>query len=97
MKYINRELPIADVARAPDIRFDGLGKVHCWHPERHRISLLPEQVADSSLEHGNGITEFRHLHIDHEVVQDLPERRLRRLRWFLVLPLRHSFRVSPKQ
>ena len=36
MKYINRELPIADVARALDLRFDGLGKVHCWHPERHQ-------------------------------------------------------------
>jgi hypothetical protein len=37
MRFINRELPIADVARALDLRLDAaVGKAHCWHPERHQ-------------------------------------------------------------
>lgn len=36
MHFINRELPIADVARALQLRFDDSGKIHCWHPERHQ-------------------------------------------------------------
>ena len=35
MRFINRELPIADVARALGLRFGGANMVHCWHPERH--------------------------------------------------------------
>lgn len=35
MRFINRELPIAEVARALDLRLDGPTKIHCWHPERH--------------------------------------------------------------
>jgi len=36
MRFINRELPIVDVARALDLRLDGIGKIHCWHPDRHQ-------------------------------------------------------------
>jgi len=36
MRFVNRELPIAEVARALDLRFDGATMVHCWQPERHR-------------------------------------------------------------
>lgn len=35
MRYINRKVPISDVAAALDLRFDGSSKIHCWHPERH--------------------------------------------------------------
>jgi hypothetical protein len=36
MRVINRELPIADVARALDLRLEGVSKIHCWHPDRHQ-------------------------------------------------------------
>ncbi len=36
MRFINRELPIADVARALDRRLDGASRIHCWHSERHQ-------------------------------------------------------------
>ncbi len=36
MRFINRKLPIADVARALDLQFDGPNKLRCWHPERHK-------------------------------------------------------------
>jgi len=36
MRFINRELPILEVARALDLRLDGSSKIHCWHPERHQ-------------------------------------------------------------
>lgn len=36
MRFINREVPITDVARALDLRLDGAGKLHCWHPGRHQ-------------------------------------------------------------
>jgi hypothetical protein len=36
MRFINREVAIADVARALDLRLDGASKLHCWHPERHQ-------------------------------------------------------------
>jgi hypothetical protein len=36
MRFINRELPIAEVARALDLRLDGASRIHCWHPERHQ-------------------------------------------------------------
>jgi hypothetical protein len=36
MRFINRQLPIADVARALDLRLDGATKIHCWYPERHK-------------------------------------------------------------
>jgi hypothetical protein len=34
--WINRSLPIADVAKALDLRFGQGGMVHCWHPEKHQ-------------------------------------------------------------
>jgi hypothetical protein len=40
------------------------------------------------------VAKFLHLHIDHEVVQDLPKRWRWRLRWFFVFALRHSSRVA---
>jgi hypothetical protein len=36
MRFINREAPIAEVARELDLWLDGAGKIHCWHPERHQ-------------------------------------------------------------
>jgi len=36
MKYINRKVPIAEVARSLDLRLDGANKIHCWYPERHQ-------------------------------------------------------------
>jgi hypothetical protein len=36
MRFINRDIPIAEVARALELRFDCTGKIHCWHPERHK-------------------------------------------------------------
>jgi hypothetical protein len=36
MRFINREVAIADVARALDLRLDGTNKIHCWHTERHQ-------------------------------------------------------------
>lgn len=35
MRYINRQVPIAEVARKLDLRLDGSSKIHCWHPDRH--------------------------------------------------------------
>jgi predicted transcriptional regulator len=36
LRWINRCLPIADVAKALDLRFGEGGMVHCWHPEKHQ-------------------------------------------------------------
>ena len=36
MRFINREVVIAEVARALGLRLDGDSKIHCWHPERHQ-------------------------------------------------------------
>ena len=36
LSWINRELPIADVVKALDLRVGEGGKIHCWHPERHK-------------------------------------------------------------
>ena len=36
LQWINREVPIAEVARHLDLSFDGSTKIHCWHPERHQ-------------------------------------------------------------
>jgi hypothetical protein len=36
LKWINRALPIADVARKLEFRFGERGMIHCWHPERHQ-------------------------------------------------------------
>jgi hypothetical protein len=36
MRFINRQVPVTDVARALDLRLDGAGKIHCWHPNRHK-------------------------------------------------------------
>lgn len=36
MRYINRQVPIVQVARALDLRLDGVGKIHCWHADRHK-------------------------------------------------------------
>ena len=35
MRFINREVPITDVAKKLDLRLDGASKIHCWHPDRH--------------------------------------------------------------
>jgi hypothetical protein len=34
--WINRNLPIEDVARRLDLQFAEGHKLHCWHPERHK-------------------------------------------------------------
>lgn len=36
MRFIHREVPIVNVARALDLRLDGASKIHCWHPDRHK-------------------------------------------------------------
>jgi hypothetical protein len=36
MRYINRQIPIAIVAKTLDLRLDGARKIHCWHTERHK-------------------------------------------------------------
>src|ERR1022692_4534979 len=36
LRYINRKIPVADVARALDLRFGVNGNIHCWLPERHQ-------------------------------------------------------------
>lgn len=36
MRFINRKAPIADVARALDLRLEGKSKIHCWHSVRHQ-------------------------------------------------------------
>jgi hypothetical protein len=36
LKWINRQLPIADVALRLGLRFGQGGMIHCWHPERHQ-------------------------------------------------------------
>lgn len=36
LRYINREIAVADVARALELRFGANGNIHCWHPERHQ-------------------------------------------------------------
>src|SRR5215469_1785539 len=36
LKWINRNVPIGDVATKLDLRFGSTGMLHCWHPERHK-------------------------------------------------------------
>src|ERR1041385_3702273 len=36
LKRVNRNLPIADVARRLGLRFGHRGMIHCWHPDRHQ-------------------------------------------------------------
>jgi hypothetical protein len=38
LSHINRKIPVADVARALDLRFGDNGNIHCWDPERHQNS-----------------------------------------------------------
>jgi len=35
IRFINRKVPIADVARRLDLRFGSNGNIHCWRPELH--------------------------------------------------------------
>jgi hypothetical protein len=36
MRFINRELPIDEVALALELRRGQNGNLHCWHPQRHQ-------------------------------------------------------------
>ena len=36
LRHINRKIPVADVARALDLRFGDNGNIHCWRPELHQ-------------------------------------------------------------
>jgi hypothetical protein len=36
IRFINQDVPVAEVAAALDLRFDGRRKIHCWHPDRHK-------------------------------------------------------------
>jgi hypothetical protein len=36
LSYINRKIPVADVARALGLRFGDNGNIHCWRPELHQ-------------------------------------------------------------
>jgi hypothetical protein len=36
MRFINRQVPIVDVARKLDLLLEGSSMIHCWHPEHHQ-------------------------------------------------------------
>ena len=36
LRFINRRIPVSDVARALDLRLGGNGNIHCWRPEHHQ-------------------------------------------------------------
>ena len=36
LRYINKRIAVADIARALDLRFGDNGLIHCWHPDRHQ-------------------------------------------------------------
>jgi hypothetical protein len=36
LRWVNRRVPIADVAKALGLRFGQGGMIHCWHPEKHK-------------------------------------------------------------
>jgi hypothetical protein len=36
MRFINREVKIAEVASSLDLKLDGSTRIHCWHPDRHK-------------------------------------------------------------
>lgn len=36
LRYINRKIPIADVAQILALRLGDNGNIHCWYPERHQ-------------------------------------------------------------
>jgi hypothetical protein len=36
MRFINRGVPIREVAGALDLRLEGSNKIYCWHPDRHQ-------------------------------------------------------------
>ena len=36
LRFINKEIPIAEIARALDLRFGPNKTIHCWRPERHQ-------------------------------------------------------------
>ncbi|HEY1754188.1 MAG TPA: hypothetical protein VGG72_02245 [Bryobacteraceae bacterium] len=36
IRFINRNIPIADVARELGLRFGANGNIHCWQPESHQ-------------------------------------------------------------
>jgi hypothetical protein len=36
LRWINRNVPIADIAHQLGLAFDGDSKIHCWHPEQHK-------------------------------------------------------------
>ena len=36
LRWINRRLSIAEVARTLQLRFGANGMIHCWHPEKHQ-------------------------------------------------------------
>jgi hypothetical protein len=50
LRWINRNVPIAEVARALALRVDGTGKIHCWHPERHKNG---DRTASVGIRHKN--------------------------------------------
>jgi hypothetical protein len=64
MRFINRELPIVNVARELDLRLDGVTKIHCWHPDQHQQGG-PKGFGNAI---GNGVIE----HV--EIRADIPRR-----------------------
>jgi hypothetical protein len=36
LRFINRYVPIADIARSLDLKFGSPGTIHCWRPDRHQ-------------------------------------------------------------
>lgn len=45
LHWVNRNLPIRDVAMALDLRFDVKGFIHCWHPDSHQHGDRTASVA----------------------------------------------------
>ena len=45
MAFINQRVPVAELARALDLRFGSNGHIHCWHPERHKNGDKTASVA----------------------------------------------------
>src|ERR1022692_1936481 len=50
LRWINRNVSVAEAAHALDLQFDGASKIHCWHPERHKSG---DRTASVGIRRGN--------------------------------------------
>ena len=44
LRYVNQRVPIADVARALDLRVGSNGNMHCWRPECITTAIEPRRA-----------------------------------------------------